>query len=190
MLAASVGALRACLEVSGSTRDAVVTLAKNLANQNAAVTYTQGSSRWQGINSWVCPLKITTTTFKAPAYADCSSFVSWLFWTAYGLGPDKLNGQSWKAGYTGSMADHGIVVSNAIQNTATGVWSPASTAYALPGDLCFYGLYPHVHVTMYVGNGIVVNFGSSNHVTYQTATYHPSRLQQIRRYFGTASNLF
>ena len=99
---ATTGDKRACLEVTAG-RTGLVTLAKSLVGQ--PITFcpssgcpfwcpakTGGVPRWWGIDSWTCPVNK-----KVPTSADCSSFVTWLFWTAYGLGEEKLNQQSWKA---------------------------------------------------------------------------------------------
>lgn len=65
--------------------------------------------RWRGIqNHWLAP-------DNQPDYADCSSYTTWLFWQArtrvYGdAGADVINGDSWRAGYTGTQAQHGRAV--------------------------------------------------------------------------------
>jgi len=122
--------------VSGG-RAGVVTAAMALYDQRSSGHYTQGGSRWIGITNRVYPP-------AAPTYSDCSSAATWCYWTQYGNGPDFINGQQWRAGYTGTMLDHGTVV---------------SVANAKAGDLCFY-YNPVSHVAIYIGNLRVVSHGS------------------------------
>jgi len=122
--------------VSGG-RAGVVTAAWALYNGRASEHYTQGGSRWMGITNRVYPP-------SAPTYSDCSSAATWCYWTQYGGGNDFINGQSWKAGYTGTMLDHGTVV---------------SVASAQAGDLCFY-YNPVSHVAIYIGDLKVISHGA------------------------------
>jgi len=122
--------------VSGG-RQGIVNAAWALYNQRANEHYTQGGQRWIGITNRVYPP-------SAPTYSDCSSASTWCYWTQYGSGPDFLNGQQWKAGYTGNMLDHGTVV---------------SVASAKAGDLCFY-YNPVSHVAIYIGNLQVISHGA------------------------------
>lgn len=179
---ATSGDKRACLEVTAG-RTGLVTLLRNLAGSGKTITYSQDSiKRWSGIQNWICPVNN-----KVPTYADCSSFVSWVFWTAYGLGEDKLNGQTWRGGYTGSMATRGVQVSKA--TTVNGVKKPASYTNAQPGDIVLYGS-PHVHVAIYIGNGQVANFGSTGPVKILSINYHPYMVEQIRSVIGSAATQF
>jgi hypothetical protein len=173
--------MRKCIEVTAG-RTGLVTMLKNLAASGNKITYTQGSQRWSGISSWTCP-----ANNKVPTYADCSSFVSWVFWTAYGRGEDKLNGQSWTGGYTGSMATRGVQVSKS--TIVGGVKKPASYSNAQPGDLVLYGS-PHTHVAVYIGNGQVASFGSTGPVKIYAVNYHTDIVEQIRSFIGGANNLF
>jgi cell wall-associated NlpC family hydrolase len=118
-------------------RAGIVTAAMALYNNRYSEHYTQGSSRWIGITNRVYPP-------SAPTYSDCSSAATWCYWTQYGNGPDMVNAQQWKAGYTGTMIQRGTVV---------------SVANARPGDLCFY-YNPVSHVSIYIGNNQVVSHGS------------------------------
>lgn len=107
-----------------------------------AIHYTQGSARWQGIDH-----RLVAINGSFPHFADCSSFVTWCYWNAlkvkFGL-PDIINGQSWRAGFTGTMMAHGWRVS-----------SP------LPGDAVMYGPAPNAsHTALYTGGGLVVSHGS------------------------------
>ena len=91
---AAAAEYRACRYEVTATRAGLAAVARGAVGK--ALTYTQGSSRWSFKSSWTCPARV-------PPAADCSSFVTWIYWTAFGLGPDHLNGQGWAAGYTGSM---------------------------------------------------------------------------------------
>lgn len=55
------------------------TFANKCQNSSARCPPLQSSSRWSGISTWTCPVYN-----RVPAYADCSSFISWVYWTAYG----------------------------------------------------------------------------------------------------------
>jgi len=131
-----------------------VTAAMALYNDRSKEHYTQGSQRWSGITGKVMPP-------NAPPYSDCSAAATWCYWTQYGTGPDFLNGQSWKAGYTGTLTSHGKSVScTAMQ----------------PADLVFYGS-PVSHVAIFVGNGKVVSHGSDpvSYVAYNYRTVNSCR---------------
>lgn len=122
----------------------------NLVEKKVQVEYSQNEDlRWSGINSYICPQ--IPPAARAPKYMDCSSFVTWVYWTAFGKGIDYLNGESWKAGYTGTMAQNGELVS--IQD-------------ALPGDLVFYGTGTFCHVTIYAGASMVYSYGSDGPVKF------------------------
>jgi hypothetical protein len=74
-------------------------------NNRANVHYTQGPSRWSGINSRKMAYK-----GQYPTQADCSAFVTWCIWNGILLPyycKDTVNGSDWKAGYTGTMLGHG-----------------------------------------------------------------------------------
>ncbi|CAG8738481.1 46037_t:CDS:1 [Gigaspora margarita] len=146
---------RKCLEVSHS-RDGLKLAAQWVVDSNKSITYTNETLRWSGINNYNCP------KVNVPSYADCSSFVTWLYWSVLGFYPDYLNDQNWASGYTGTMADHGEKV---------------SLSNAQPGDIVLYGAkYPYNHTAIYVGNNQVVNFGATG----------PAKLLNIdlNNYFG------
>jgi len=141
--------------VSGG-RAGVVTAAWALYNNRASGHYTQSSpQRWIGITNRVYPP-------SAPTYSDCSSAATWCYWTQYGSGTDFINGQNWKAGYTGTMLDHGTVV---------------SVANAQAGDLCFY-YTPVSHVSIYIGDLKVISHGSDPVSSYNVY----SSLKHCRKY--------
>jgi cell wall-associated NlpC family hydrolase len=120
--------------------------------------YTEGPKRWSGITGKVCPT-------KAPEYSDCSSFVTWIYWTLFGNGNDFMNGEGWSGGYTGTLDQHGTQV-------------PMSVNDLQIGDLCFY-YHPMHHVAIYVGGGKVVTHGMDP-VGYYAWNYAP--VDFCRRY--------
>jgi len=109
------------------------------------VSYTQGGARWNGINKGYCPGSV-------PDWADCSSFTTWAYWTAFGGLSDIVNGQSWSAGYTGTMQSKGTYV---------------SMGNCQQGDII---LYPG-HVASYVGSSQVVNYGATGPVKLLNVHY-------------------
>jgi len=104
---------------------------------------------------------------QAPPFSDCSSAVTWCYWTVFGNGPDFINGASWTAGYTGTQISHGKEV---------------TLAEAQVGDLVFYGKAHNDinHVAMYIGTNKVISHGSDP-VGYLAIDYRSDR-QQIRSY--------
>jgi cell wall-associated NlpC family hydrolase len=99
----------------------------------------------------------------APAYADAHSFITWIFWTAFGKRVDHLNGQAWQTVTIAGTAARGTQVSRSEYLLAL-ITKPASTAAARPGDLIFFGASPSVlsHVAMYMGSNKVLTFGDFN----------------------------
>lgn len=74
-----------------------------------AVHYTQGPDRWQGIAH-----ELRAIRGKYPTQADCSAFVSWCLWDAtrpWHL-PDFANSENWTGGFTGTLCEHGTLVTN------------------------------------------------------------------------------
>jgi len=122
---------------TSAQRQGLYTAAMALYNNRASEHYTQGSQRWSGITNGVRPP-------SAPTYSDCSAAATWCYWTVFGSGPDFVNGQNWRAGYTGTLSSRG---------RSTGCSSMQI------GDLAFYGS-PISHVAISVGNGKVVSHGS------------------------------
>ena len=55
-----------------------------------------GHSRWDGIN-------MGFSGSGCPEWGDCSSWATWIYWTAIGNGPDVVNNEGWRDGYTGTM---------------------------------------------------------------------------------------
>lgn len=111
----------------------------------SAVHYTEGGSRWQGIDHG---LRISRGQWMTEG--DCSSTATWLLWNAlhvrFGLG-DIVNGEHWRAGYTGTIAGHGKPV--------------RVDANIQVGDLVLYGPGPsYSHVAVALGGGQVFSHGS------------------------------
>jgi hypothetical protein len=132
------------------------------------IHYTQAPRRWDGISN-----RCRSHLGRYPLNADCSSYVTWCLWDAFGgpnAGPDVVNGQSWKAGYTGSLKQHGRRVS--LEN-------------AMPGDLVHYGGGTGVHVTIIVGKNKVVSHGQESG-PHLIAPNYPGNagITEVRRYFG------
>jgi len=143
---------------TSAQRKGIYDAAMALYNNRAHEHYTQGSQRWSGINDKIRPP-------NAPPYSDCSAAATWCYWTVFGSGPDFLNGQSWKAGYTGTMSGRGHSVGCSSMQI---------------GDLAFYG-HPISHVTISIGNGKVVSHGSDPVGIY--GYNYRSDLNQCRSYF-------
>lgn len=129
------------------------------------VHYTQDARRWDGINKH---LKAWKGQF--PKYADCSAFVTWCLWNGldhFGRS-DLVNGDHWKAGFTGTMLKHGRSVKH---------------GYALQrGDAVIYGRGgTGEHTAIYIGGGLVISHGSEAGPFKLRIDYRPD-LQDIRRY--------
>jgi len=142
---------------TSAQRQGLYTAAMALYNNRASEHYTQGSLRWIGITDGIRPP-------QAPAYSDCSAAATWCYWTVFGSGPDFLNNQNWRAGYTGTMSGRGRSVGCSAMQI---------------GDLAFYG-NPISHVTISIGSGRVVSHGSDPVGLY--AYNYRSDLNQCRTY--------
>lgn len=136
----------------------------------AALHYTQGAERWEGISN-----RDVAAHGQYPKHADCSSFVTWCLWNGlyyeYRL-DDIVNGEDWRGGYTGTLAQHGRQVKH-LKNV-------------LHGDLVLYGKPPtYEHVAIIVGTKhstpIVVSNGSEAGPFLLPYNYR-SDVGEIRRY--------
>jgi cell wall-associated NlpC family hydrolase len=150
-----------------SAARAKVVRAAMLGYRNApAIHYTQQASRWSGIDS-----RLRAYKKQFPRYADCSSFATWCLWDALklhineGLG-DIVNGQRWRAGYTGTMLEHGHSIDRP----------------SLAGDLIIYGRKGSTgaHVAISVGGRKAVSHGSEGGPYLVDYAYRPD-IQDIRR---------
>jgi hypothetical protein len=121
-------------------RNAVAHAANLAYKKRSAIHYTQGPRRWSGIANRLIAIK-----GKFPPYADCSAFATWTLWNGlyllYKL-PDIVNGERWRAGYTGTLKMHGKTIKN--------------EKNILVGDLA---LYPR-HVEVCIGGGKAISHGS------------------------------
>jgi CHAP domain len=132
------------------------------------VHYTMGARRWDGITN-----RCRAHRGRFPLWADCSSFVTWCLWDALGgpnAGPDVVNGQSWKGGFTGTMKQNGRRVQGGLAN-------------ALPGDLVLYGGGTGKHVTIVVAKNKVISHGSEGGPFLVKPDYR-SDIAEVRRYIG------
>jgi len=131
----------------------------------AAVHYTQGPLRWQGIDK-----NLLVAKGQCIRYGDCSSTATWLLWNAlsvYGV-HDIVNGQNWRAGFTGTMAQHGKRV--------------VHDANIKVGDLVLYGPAPTFeHVAVAIGGGRVFSHGSEAGPFLLDMDYRRDR-GEVRRY--------
>jgi hypothetical protein len=122
--------------------------------------------RWEGIRK-----RRNSARGEFPKVADCSSFLTWCLWNAlflkFGLG-DIVNGQGWKAGYTGTMLSHGVRVQH--------------VANVLRADLVHYDNPAHVTMVVDKPGGVphVVGWGSEGGPFYTKYNYRT--VSQIRRY--------
>jgi hypothetical protein len=144
--------------VDGVLQAAVVGL------HHAAVEhYTQGELRWQGIDR-----RRNASKGEFPSYSDCSAFATWCYWNGLylrGGHSDIINGQQWRAGYTGTMLEHGVRVASPI-----------------PGDAIIYGsAWPGEHTAIYTGGGLVISHGGDPGPLLLPWRYR-SDVLSIRRY--------
>lgn len=127
------------------------------------IHYTQTAKRMQGVRERIRPPRV-------PAFEDCSSFSTWVYWVAGGPDPNGrgYDGQGW----TGTLCQAGRAV---------------SLAEAKPGDLVFYGRgapWGHVAILVTVGGArrpMVVSHGSEGGPYLLELDYRADR-GQIRAY--------
>jgi hypothetical protein len=128
-----------------------------------SIHYTQGAQRWSGIAG-----HRDASRGQYPSWADCSAYVTWCYWNGLylrGHHSDIVNGQNWRAGYTGTMLEHGRRVASPI-----------------PGDAIIYGSgWPGEHVALFTGGGLVVSHGSEAGPLLLPWRYR-SDVLSIRRY--------
>jgi len=140
-----------------------------------SIHYTQQAARWQGINT-----RRRAGKGQYPNYADCSAYATWCLWNGlyipFGV-RDTVNGAGWKAGYTGTMLEHGRRITN--------------ISKVRKGDCVIYGHgFPGGHTAIVVGwskkvseggHPMVVSHGSEAGPYYLPYNYR-SDVMQIRRY--------
>jgi hypothetical protein len=140
----------------------------------AQLHYSQNMvERWEGINEEIIPWYRTgRLNGKYPKHGDCSSTGTYLMWLALANHfhlPDNVNGQGWKAGYTGTLIDHGKVVSD---------WSRLKI-----GDAIIYGpsRTNTVHVAWSIGGRRAFSHGSEGGPFLVDFQYRPD-IVGVRRY--------
>ncbi|MDQ1740821.1 MAG: hypothetical protein QOE53_2473 [Pseudonocardiales bacterium] len=163
---ALAAAARLTPQQRASAQAVVLKGARLLLEHAAQVHYTMGEQRWEGIND-----KRYVRDGQFLRYGDCSSTATWLLWNALfahlGMG-DVVNGAGWRAGYTGTMLDHG---------------RPVPESAVEVGDLVIYGAgAPGKHVTVCLGGGMVFSHGSDPG-PYKLPLRYRSDVLSIRRYF-------
>ena len=142
-----------------------------LANRDR-VHYTMGARRWEGIDKG-----LDAHQGQFPVHSDCSSFATWALWNGlylkYGK-PDRVNGHNWRAGYTGTMMQHGwrLPRIDRVEDVRR-------------GDCVFYAGTDVNHVAVVLnrkadGTLMVVSHGSEGGPYY--VRYNYRRPTQIRRY--------
>ncbi len=129
---------RKCPSVK-ATRAGLAQKARDLAAAQNAIRYTTNETlRWAGIVNKTCPPSL-------PSHADATSFIVWLYWTAFGQGKDHLtNQEDWQGGGPAIMGLTGRQVSE------TKGAQLASYAHAQPGDIVFYGTFSKAWPALYV----------------------------------------
>jgi hypothetical protein len=142
--------------------------ARVMVAHKSSVHYTQGPTRWAGIN-----YKLTITKGQYPRRCDCSSTSHWMLWDAmarpYGV-RDLVSHLAWQGGWTGSMYQNGKRV---VHDENLKI-----------GDQIFYGDQgggiPE-HVATYVGGGKVFSHGSEGGPYILDLDYRKDR-RMSRRY--------
>lgn len=130
-------------------------------NHRAAIHYTMGPLRMQGVRQHIHPPDY-------PVWEDCSSMDTWINYVAGAVDP---NGFGYNGlGFTGTMIRHGVEV---------------SIGEAKVADLVFYGRARNAisHVAIYVGNSMVVSHGSEGGPYYLPWNYR-SDMRMVRRYIS------
>lgn len=153
-------------------RERVVQAAMLGIQKRAAIHYTQGSRRWDGIR-----LHKNARRGEYPSYGDCSSFATWCIWNGLVLSGftrrDTVNGTNWTGGFTGTMLTHGKRVYH-FENL-------------LRGDCIIYGNGGSgKHTAICVGRRrdgtmMVASFGNEAGPLYVPYNYR-SDIMQARRY--------
>lgn len=150
-----------------AARDKVVHAAVLSINNKDAIHYTQDwQLRWEGINN-----HLIAANGQFPHHADCSAFATWCLWQVLRDGPDVINGQDWKAGYTGTMVNHGEVIHD-----------PAN---ARAGDCVLYG-NPTYHTAILIGrrNGVLVAASHGEESGPYVVPWNTWGVNSIRRYLS------
>ena len=151
-------------------RDRTVQAAMLGYHHRDEIHYTQGDGRWNGIDN-----HRIAKQGEFPHQADCSAYVTWCLWNGLHVPfklKDHVNGLDWKAGWTGTLCEHGKRVSH-INDVRR-------------GDVVLYGSGAPFHHTAIIvdrkdGKPIVVSHGSEGG-PYLLPYNYRSDVGQIRRY--------
>lgn len=144
--------------------------AKLLLSHAEQLHYTQDATlRWEGIHD-----RIDYRKGHFPRHGDCSSTGTYLVFVPlhmrFGL-PDVVNGDHWRGGYTGTIAQHGRRVLH--------------EKNLLPGDAILYGPAPeYEHVAWFMGrkHGVSMVFShGSEGGPYFAPLHYRSDAGQFRR---------
>lgn len=141
-----------------------------------AIHYSQGPARFDGIAH---DLKAWRGQF--PTSLDCSAFVTWCLWNGldhFHVG-DIVNGAHWRAGYTGTLAGHGVRVDG-------GQGYPSMALQR--ADVVLYGWgFPYEHTAIvlgrdrHTGKTLVISHGSEGGPYLLDIDYRRDRAQ-VRRF--------
>lgn len=160
---------KALLPDRPSWQESFVHIARQDAASPNAAYYTQGNERWQGVAAVLGKTKVTKTIPKLRS-GDCSAgYTRWVLWGLeqhYGRVPhDVVNGCSWKAGYTGTIA--------AVCKRVT---DPQI------GDAVMYGAFPFHHVTGVIDadKHLCVSHGGDNGPVIEPWDYRGDRTAFFR----------
>jgi hypothetical protein len=140
----------------------------NMMQHQAAIHYTQGPRRWEGIDHRCNHLDGTF-----PHHADCSSTLTWLIWDAIARSyhvHDLVNHAAWKAGYTGTAQSGGKQVKH--------------ESNLLIGDGIFYGDQGggiSEHTAIYIGGGHVFSHGGESGPFILPMDYRKDRRRELMR---------
>lgn len=169
-----------------ATRAGLVKALRALKASGRSITYSQSTTRWSGIDRYVCPNNV-------PSAADCSSFVAWIYWTAFGKGPDYLMNrsadQAWKgpwgntdtikrSAYARKLSSNpadwqaGECLRERCSSRLCWRYKPGQVSCSCApaaGDLIFTKT-PSDHVVIYLGDGEVASFGSTGPVQIKAWT--------------------
>lgn len=149
-----------------AARNAAVGAAMVALDKRDRVHYTQGPQRWDGIDNHRYARR-----GDFPRFADCSSFVTWCIYQGvrfYDL-RDTVNGANWKAGFTGTILNHGKTV--------------VHRESVRKADLVVYGAAGSTgrHVAICVGGGMVISHGSEGGPYFLPIDYRGD-VQRISRH--------
>jgi hypothetical protein len=152
-------------------RHIIVAGAHALLADISQVHYTQNmTDRWEAIRRGITIHGGRLLPFEG----DCSSTATWLLWLAlhhsFGL-RDVVNGQNWKAGFTGTMVKHGAAVSAFHSGRI--------------GDCVFYGGTHDTpeHVAVKIAPGHVFSHGGEAGPFFLPVDYRSDVHSEARRYF-------